>query len=190
MSSPQPEETKPSVMEDNVHINVTVVNNGKEDDKHQCPACSESFDNGTGLKYHIRRGSCAGIEHDEEKLKFYYDTALKDLEKVVGSTEVTAYNIFEFTVSLEQAVERYEGLCGKEKKRLVMRTMEEYMKSHECDMAILQFLSGFIDISIVLDKGQEIIKTVAESTVLCCSGFSALCSRGNKKGKKKCGTKN
>lgn len=154
----------------------------KEDAKEKCVSCEKEFDDVSGLKGHIRRGSCAGTE---DPIEAHIDHALGQLEKIIGNDEIKPANVLLFALHLEQIVEQYEELKGPQKKELVLKVFKKYMGKHGGDKYnAMEFLPGFIDVSVSLDKGEATINLDAENAVMCCVSLLSLCANSSKKTKK------
>lgn len=146
---------------------------------NKCVSCEKEFKQVEELKGHIRRGSCNGMD---DPIDIYVNEVLEQLENIVGGDEINATNILLFSLNLEQVVERYKDLKGKQKKELVLRVFKRYAEKHNSELGhLLDFLPGFIDVSISLDRGDAKIQIDAEQVVTCCVGMLNTCLASKKK---------
>lgn len=103
----------------------------------------------------------------------------KQLESLLTGKNLTSENILNITVNLMQLIQKYPGLSGTDRKRIVIKVLEYFVnhnvddKQEKRDLELLIQLTvpSFIDTIVSVDKGELVVNTKKCFSKLfkCCS---------------------
>lgn len=153
-----------------VKVEVTVVNEPEKKRERKTSIDLEIDEHEAKLAELRKKREDAG----KTFLELHVTDLLNKLENMLDGQGLTTLNIAMICLQLMQMVERYPRLKGSQKKELVTHVLRHYLEKHDGDLLLLDFLDGFIDTSVQLDRGELVIKADLAEAAACCCGLLAL----------------
>ena len=111
------------------------------------------------------------IPEVNDPLMFYVDQLTADAKKIIQTEQITTLNVLSICISLMQITERYKGITGEQKKKIVLRVISNYLSEQNGDQSLLGILPDFINTAVSLDKGQVTISMSVDELTSCCLGL-------------------